>query len=67
MSTGAEPEENAATVVLRPATEADVELIHSLIVALAEYEQAPEQVVGTTRDVAPVAVRTATGCRDGHR
>ena len=36
-----------AQVAVRPATEDDVELIHSLIVALAEYERAPEQVVGT--------------------
>jgi GNAT superfamily N-acetyltransferase len=34
-------------VTVRPAAEADVELVYSLIVALAEYEQAPEQVVGT--------------------
>ncbi len=34
-------------VVLRPATEDDVDLIYSLIVALAEYERAPDQVVGT--------------------
>ncbi len=34
-------------VTVRPATEADVELVYALIVALAEYEQAPEQVVGT--------------------
>ena len=37
----------AGQVTVRPATEADVELIYSLIVALAEYEQAPEAVVGT--------------------
>ena len=37
----------AAQVTVRPAEEADTELIYSLIVALAEYEQAPEQVVGT--------------------
>ena len=37
----------AGQVTVRPATEADVELIYSQIVALAEYEQAPEQVVGT--------------------
>jgi len=34
-------------VEIRAATEDDVELIHSLIVALAEYERAPEQVIGT--------------------
>ncbi|HEX3803273.1 MAG TPA: GNAT family N-acetyltransferase [Solirubrobacteraceae bacterium] len=37
----------AVTVEIRPANEDDVELIYSLIVALAEYEHAPEQVVGT--------------------
>jgi GNAT superfamily N-acetyltransferase len=36
-----------AAVTARPAQEADVELIYSLIVALAEYERAPEEVVGT--------------------
>lgn len=35
------------TVTVRPAVDADTELIYSLIVALAEYERAPEQVVGT--------------------
>jgi GNAT superfamily N-acetyltransferase len=34
-------------VTVRPAEDADVELIYSLIVALAEYEHAPEEVVGT--------------------
>lgn len=34
-------------VTVRPAQEQDVDLIFSLIVALAEYEQAPEQVVGS--------------------
>jgi GNAT superfamily N-acetyltransferase len=34
-------------VTVRPAKDADAELIYSLIVALAEYEQAPEEVVGT--------------------
>ena len=38
---------DAAQVVVRPAGEADVELIYSLIVALAEYERAPDAVVGT--------------------
>lgn len=38
-------------VSVRPAQAADVELIHSLIVALAEYERAPEQVVGTTEQL----------------
>ncbi|MGH2861629.1 MAG: GNAT family N-acetyltransferase [Solirubrobacteraceae bacterium] len=37
----------AGAVTVRPAEEADVELIYSLIVALAEYERAPEEVVGT--------------------
>jgi GNAT superfamily N-acetyltransferase len=37
----------AVSVDIRPASEEDVELIYSLIVALAEYEQAPDQVVGT--------------------
>jgi GNAT superfamily N-acetyltransferase len=36
-----------AAVKVRPAAEDDVELIYSLIVALAEYERAPEEVVGT--------------------
>jgi GNAT superfamily N-acetyltransferase len=36
-----------ARVTVRPAVEADTELIYSLIVALAEYERAPEAVVGT--------------------
>jgi GNAT superfamily N-acetyltransferase len=34
-------------VELRPAREEDVELIYSLIVALAEYEREPNAVVGT--------------------
>ena len=34
-------------VELRPAGEADVDLVHSLIVALAEYEREPNAVVGT--------------------
>ena len=38
---------DAAQVAVRPAEEADVELIYSLIVALAEYERAPDAVVGT--------------------
>ena len=37
----------AGSVTVRPAREPDVHLIYSLIVALAEYEQAPDQVVGT--------------------
>jgi GNAT superfamily N-acetyltransferase len=37
----------AAQVSVRPAEQADIELIHALIVALAEYERAPEQVTGT--------------------
>ncbi|MDE3134679.1 MAG: GNAT family N-acetyltransferase [Acidobacteriota bacterium] len=37
----------AARVAVRVADEDDVEFIHALIVALAEYEGAPEQVVGT--------------------
>ena len=32
---------------IRAATPADVELIFSLIVELAEYERAPDQVTGT--------------------
>jgi GNAT superfamily N-acetyltransferase len=36
-----------AAVKVRLAAEDDVELIYSLIVALAEYERAPEEVVGT--------------------
>ncbi len=39
--------ESSAEVVLRPATQDDVELIYTLIVALAEYERAPDKVVGT--------------------
>ena len=38
---------DASRVTVRPAQAADVELIYSLIVALADYEHAPEQVVGT--------------------
>jgi GNAT superfamily N-acetyltransferase len=34
-------------VELRPAREQDVDLIHALIVALAEYEREPDAVVGT--------------------
>ncbi len=34
-------------VSIRPAREADVELLFSLIVELAEYERAPEKVVGS--------------------
>ena len=37
----------AVSVTVRHAQEQDVELIYSLIGELAEYEQAPEQVVGT--------------------
>jgi GNAT superfamily N-acetyltransferase len=37
----------AVQVTVRAAEEADVELVYALIVALAEYENAPEQVVGT--------------------
>jgi GNAT superfamily N-acetyltransferase len=37
----------AADVQVRPARPADVEQIHALIVELAEYERAPEQVTGT--------------------
>jgi GNAT superfamily N-acetyltransferase len=37
----------AAEVLVRPAQEPDVDLIHSLIRALADYERAPDQVVGT--------------------
>ncbi len=34
-------------VAIRPATRADVPLLHRLIVALAEYERAPDAVTGT--------------------
>ncbi|HUE25369.1 MAG TPA: GNAT family N-acetyltransferase [Solirubrobacteraceae bacterium] len=37
----------SARVRIRPARPADVELIFSLIVGLAEYERAPDQVTGT--------------------
>ena len=37
----------APRVELRPAREEDVDLIHALIVALAEYEREPDAVVGT--------------------
>ena len=37
----------SSEVALRPATPADVELIHSLIVELAAYERAPDEVTGT--------------------
>ena len=37
----------STAVALRPATPADVELIHSLIVELATYERSPQQVTGT--------------------
>jgi len=37
----------AGSVTVRPAEASDVELLYSLIVALAEYERAPDQVVGT--------------------
>ena len=40
-----------AQVVIRPAEETDVELIYSLIVALAEYEREPEAVVGTAEQL----------------
>ena len=36
-----------AEVIVRPAQAADIELIYSLIVALAEYERAPGEVSGT--------------------
>ncbi|HWD65248.1 MAG TPA: GNAT family N-acetyltransferase [Solirubrobacteraceae bacterium] len=38
---------SSGEVSIRPATEADVGLIFALIVELAEYERAPEQVLGT--------------------
>ncbi len=41
----------APSVTIRPARPGDVELIHSLIVALAEYERAPQAVVGTPSDL----------------
>ena len=37
----------STAVRIREATAADVELIHSFIVELADYERAPEQVTGT--------------------
>ena len=37
----------SAAVRIRPAEPADVELLHGLIVDLANYERAPERVVGT--------------------
>jgi GNAT superfamily N-acetyltransferase len=37
----------SAEVVIRTAVGTDVAQIHSMIVALAEFERAPEQVVGT--------------------
>ncbi len=37
----------SAVVTIRPAAPGDVGLIHALIVELATYERAPEQVVGT--------------------
>jgi GNAT superfamily N-acetyltransferase len=37
----------SASVRIRPAQRADVELIFSLVVELARYERAPEQVTGT--------------------
>lgn len=37
----------SATAVVRPAATGDVELIHSLIVELAAFERAPDQVTGT--------------------
>ena len=37
----------SGSVRIRPAEPADVELILSLIVELAEYEGAPDRVVGT--------------------
>ena len=44
---GSGAEVRAAPVRIRPATPADVGLIHSLIVELAVYEKAPEAVTGT--------------------
>ena len=41
------PAPEAGTVAVREAEPGDVDLIHSLIVELAEYERAPEQVTGT--------------------
>lgn len=43
----------SATVAVRPAATGDVELIHSLIVELAAYERAPEQVTGTPELLEP--------------
>ena len=47
----------SAAVQIRAAEPADVELIFSLIVELAEYERAPEQVTGTPELLARGAVR----------
>ena len=44
---GASEVSEVGEVRIRPAEEADVELIFRLIVELAEYERAPEKVVGT--------------------
>ncbi len=41
------PPPEAGTVAVREAEPGDVDLIHSLIVELADYERAPEQVSGT--------------------
>ncbi len=38
----------SSEVAIRPAAPGDVELIHALIVELATYERAPEQVIGTS-------------------
>ena len=40
---------------------ADVELIFSLIVELAEYERAPEQVTGTPELLAEALLRNISG------
>jgi GNAT superfamily N-acetyltransferase len=42
----------SAGVSIRPATPDDVELIHGQIVALAEYERAPDAVTGTPQMLA---------------
>jgi GNAT superfamily N-acetyltransferase len=43
---------DGGVVAVRDAEPGDVEMIHSLIVELAEYERAPEQVTGTSQMLA---------------
>jgi len=47
LSAAAQTSPVSARVAVREAKPGDVALIHSLIVELAEYERAPEQVTGT--------------------